>query len=122
MRYCLLTLILCFTLNAQAQTKDEPRPLEPGQPVERELAGGQSQAHQLTLKTGQFMRVVAVQKGINIVVALAARRQRHLGSDFSGNFGGQESLSLMKHRSPRLPVHAFGHSSIWRRSVATSYV
>ena len=40
------------------------------------------------------MRVVAVQKGINIVVALAAPDGKDIWeADFSGNFGGQESLS-----------------------------
>ncbi|HKX26542.1 MAG TPA: hypothetical protein VJ302_02510, partial [Blastocatellia bacterium] len=40
---------------AQAPAIEQPaRPLEPGRPVERELAGGQSHTYQLTLAVGQY--------------------------------------------------------------------
>ena len=44
----------------------------PGQPVEREIAGGQSHTYQISLTAGQFMRVVVEQKGIDLTLALAA--------------------------------------------------
>jgi tetratricopeptide (TPR) repeat protein len=94
LRYCLLILILCINLSALAQTKDELRPLEPGQPIERKLAGGQAHLYQISLRAGQFMRVVAVQKGINILLTLANPEGKDVWeANFSGNFGGQESLS-----------------------------
>jgi hypothetical protein len=43
----------------------EPKTLVPGQPLERDIAGGQLHAYQLKLAAGQFMRVVVEQKGID---------------------------------------------------------
>src|SRR5262245_16009242 len=41
-----------------------------GQPIERELAGGQGHAYQITLSAGQFMKVIVEQRGIDVVVGL----------------------------------------------------
>jgi CHAT domain-containing protein/tetratricopeptide (TPR) repeat protein len=75
-----LSLSLCLLLFAtwpanQArgstqQSGTEVRALELGQPVERELAGGQSHAYQLALTTGQYLRVTVAPRGIEIVVTL----------------------------------------------------
>lgn len=40
--------------------------LEPGKPVERELAGGEAHAYRLTLAAGQYARVDVNQRGINV--------------------------------------------------------
>jgi CHAT domain-containing protein/Tfp pilus assembly protein PilF len=53
-----------------AQGKLDVRPLEPGRPVERELAGGQSHSYQLTLAADQYVLVVVEQRGIAVVVQL----------------------------------------------------
>jgi CHAT domain-containing protein/Tfp pilus assembly protein PilF len=52
------------------QGEKDVRPLEPGKPIERELAGGQSHAYQITLSAGQFMKVIVEQRGIDVVVGL----------------------------------------------------
>jgi CHAT domain-containing protein len=52
------------------QGEKDARPLEPGKPIERELAGGQSHAYQITLSAGQFMKVIVEQRGIDVVVGL----------------------------------------------------
>ncbi|HEX5733674.1 MAG TPA: CHAT domain-containing protein [Blastocatellia bacterium] len=44
------------------------RPLEPGEPVVRELAGGEAHAYQLLVAKGQYLSVEVEQKGIDIVV------------------------------------------------------
>jgi hypothetical protein len=68
--------------------------LKPGNPVDREIAGGESQSYPIKLSAGQFMRVVAVQKGINIVIVLADLDGKEIWeANFSGNLGGQETLS-----------------------------
>ncbi|HKX28083.1 MAG TPA: CHAT domain-containing tetratricopeptide repeat protein [Blastocatellia bacterium] len=48
------------------------RPLEPGRPVEAELAGGQSHTYQLTLTAGQFVKLLIEQHGIEVVMRLRA--------------------------------------------------
>ena len=94
-RSSLFPLVLCLGLIGFAQTKDEIRSLEPGQTVEREIAGGESHFYPIKLSAGQFMRVVAVQRGIDIVLELADPAGKEIWkADFSRNFGGQESLSF----------------------------
>jgi hypothetical protein len=90
--YCLVPLILCLSLTSFAQTKYEIRPLVSGQPVEREMLGGEAHTYQVTLQAGQFMRVMVEQKGIDVAVALVAPDQKHRieANIFSS---GQESLS-----------------------------
>ena len=55
-----------------ARAGQEPPKLVPGKPVEREIAGGQSHTYQISLTSGQFVRVVVEQKGIDLTLALAA--------------------------------------------------
>ncbi len=65
----MLTLVLSLGLVGFAQTNQE-NPLVPGQRVEREIAGGQSHTYQITLESGQFMRVLVAQKEIDLAVVL----------------------------------------------------
>jgi CHAT domain-containing protein/Tfp pilus assembly protein PilF len=57
-------------LNSGQVTPQEAMPLELGKPIERELAGGQSHAYQITLAAGQYLNVVIEQRSIDAVVAL----------------------------------------------------
>src|SRR5262249_48529367 len=57
------------SFTSQARDQNIPR-LEPGQPVERELAGGQTHTYQLALAVNQYLRVAVEQKGIDVVVTL----------------------------------------------------
>ena len=68
--FCLLTLMFCFVVTVRAG--QEPQTLLPGKPVEREIAGGQSHKYQISLTSGQFVRFVVDQKGIDLTLALAA--------------------------------------------------
>ncbi|MGH9845735.1 MAG: tetratricopeptide repeat protein, partial [Blastocatellia bacterium] len=51
------------------QQQDEVRRLEPGQSIERDLAGGESHSYRLALAAGQFCQIVVDQRGIDVVVA-----------------------------------------------------
>jgi CHAT domain-containing protein/tetratricopeptide (TPR) repeat protein len=44
--------------------------LEPGKPVERELSGGQSHTYKITTTSGQYLKIVVEQRGIDVAVAL----------------------------------------------------
>src|SRR6266567_1269094 len=44
------------------------RSLEPGKPIEREIAGGETHSYQLTLAAGQYARVAVDQRRINVAV------------------------------------------------------
>jgi hypothetical protein len=50
-----------------AHDTQEAIALELGKPVERELAGGQKHAYQITLAEGQYASVVVELRGIDIV-------------------------------------------------------
>ncbi|MBI1762730.1 MAG: tetratricopeptide repeat protein [Acidobacteria bacterium] len=54
-----------------APSQAEERTLKLGEPVERELAGGQQHAYQITLSAGQYLNVVVEQRGIDVVVTLS---------------------------------------------------
>src|SRR5262249_7811363 len=56
--------------SSAAKNDADVRVLEQGKPIERELAGGQSHAYQITLSAGQFMKVIVEQRGIDVVVEL----------------------------------------------------
>src|SRR5262249_27050494 len=80
-------------LRAQDQA---PRLLEPGQPIEQQLAGGQAHSYLLRLAAGQYLRVVVEQKGIDVVVTLfGPDGQKLVDVDSPNGAQGPEPLSLV---------------------------
>jgi tetratricopeptide (TPR) repeat protein len=58
---------------SQAQPNSTSLPeLKLGQPVERELKGGETHSYRVDLQAGRFLQVVVNQKGIDVIVALTA--------------------------------------------------
>ncbi|HXG65535.1 MAG TPA: hypothetical protein VNO70_10535, partial [Blastocatellia bacterium] len=57
---------------APEHSQSETLLLEPGNPVERELSGGQSHAYRLRLEAGHFARLVILQQGVGIRTTLFA--------------------------------------------------
>src|SRR5262252_7627582 len=55
-----------------AQSSQESISLEPGKPIERGLSGGQSHSYKIMMISGQYLRVVVDQRGIDVAVALFA--------------------------------------------------
>src|SRR5262245_30735458 len=85
------------------QGEKDARPLEPGKPIERELAGGQSHAYQITLSAGQFMKVIVEQRGIDVVVGLL----------------GPDAKQIMEFDSE---IRSQGQETVWQvAEVAGSY-
>src|SRR5262249_10924537 len=50
----------------KTQTTNDGIPLEKGKPIEREIAGGQTDLYLLSLTQGQYARVVVEQKGADV--------------------------------------------------------
>jgi C-terminal processing protease CtpA/Prc len=67
---CLYLMLFLCVINAVAQ--EQTRPLLPNSPIERELAGGQTHVYTIKLDAGQMARVIAEQKGIDVVVSVIA--------------------------------------------------
>src|SRR2546421_12091728 len=88
-------LSLALGLFVFGQANQEVRPLEPGQPVERELAGGQTHTYQIKLTAGQVFRVGVEQKGIDVALTLAGPDGKQLiESDRASMIGARAPLPL----------------------------
>jgi tetratricopeptide (TPR) repeat protein len=98
------------------QRDDEVTRLEPGRTIDREMQAGQSHIYGLTLQAGQFLRVIAEQKGINVLLVLSAPDEKQVAeADFLGaSGGGQESLSYEATTGGdyRLIVRAVGSATV----------
>lgn len=67
-----------------------------GQPIERELKGGETHSYRVDLQAGQFMHAVVEQKGIDVVVALVGPDGKPIVEMDSPNGAwGPERVSLI---------------------------
>lgn len=86
---------------ATAQKGDDLLTLEPGKPIERELAGNESHSYQLTLASGQYVRLAVDQRSIDVVVtALGPDSQEFISVDVN-QIGNSEEVSLAAETSGR---------------------
>ncbi len=65
----LLLLIKPTAITLAYDGSEQPRVLELGKPIERDLNGGESHSYQLTLLAGQYVRLFADQRRINVALA-----------------------------------------------------
>src|SRR5215510_3483682 len=89
--------------NPIVQGEKDVRPLEPGKPIECEIAGGQGHDYRITLSAGQFMKVIVDQRGIDVVVGLL----------------GPDAKQIMEFDSE---IRSQGQETVWQvAEVAGSY-
>ena len=70
--------------------------LVPGRPVESEISGGQTQAYQITLASGQFASLIVQQNGIDVVAKLFAPDDKLIGEvDNESRAHGLEILEVV---------------------------
>ncbi|MEO8434597.1 MAG: CHAT domain-containing tetratricopeptide repeat protein [Pyrinomonadaceae bacterium] len=70
--------------------------LQPGQPVEGELAGGQKHVYQVALAPGQYASLTVDQRGIDVVARLFAADGQVLADiDSERTSGGTETIELV---------------------------
>jgi CHAT domain-containing protein/Tfp pilus assembly protein PilF len=76
--------------------KQDVRPLEAGQPIRRELAGGQQHSYQIRLSADQFLKVAVEQDGIDVSVQVLGPDGKQI-MEFNSEIRtrGQESVSLV---------------------------
>ncbi|MCI0389220.1 MAG: tetratricopeptide repeat protein [Acidobacteria bacterium] len=83
-----------------AQNNQDVLALKLDKPIERELAGGESHAYQITLGAGQFLLVAVEQKGIDVVVTLfGPDDQKLVEVDSPNGAQGPEPLSAIAEAS-----------------------
>ena len=80
--------LLCVTAYGQEMK------LEPGNPVERQIAGGESHIYQINLTAGQFARFRLEQRAIDAALILNAPDGKQLVEMNLTRAGDEESLSL----------------------------
>jgi tetratricopeptide (TPR) repeat protein len=91
--FIILFLVCTLGLSASAQVAPEPTTLVPDQPVERQIAGGDSHVYQINLTAGQFVRFHLDQRAIDSALTLTAPDGKEpVEMDLTG-VGEEESLS-----------------------------
>ena len=120
-RRCALLIVIALLIQAQlaacgahALTSDQIVPgsggtpqagaevvdLKQGNPIARNLAGGQAHSYWVTLSAGQHVRVVAVQRGIDVVVTFFDLNEKTVAEVDSPNYiSGPEPISLIANTS-----------------------
>src|SRR5262249_26815195 len=73
--------------------------LEPGKPIERELAGGEAHSYRLTLAAGQYTRVTVDQRRINVAVLAFDPDGKKIVEADMFRTGDSEVLSLVAETS-----------------------
>ena len=86
-------LPLAFSLLSAIAHAQEAK-LEPGKAVEREIAGGESHAYQISLTAGQFVRFRLEQRAIDSVLNLTAPDGKQMAEVNLTDAGEPESLAL----------------------------
>ena len=98
------------TSKAPQQGAPETRSLEMGEPVERELVGGETHAYRITLDSGQLMRAVVDQRNIDVVVEIYSPEEKRLTwVDRPNGVRGPEAISVI--------ARAAGHYRLVVRSL-----
>jgi len=95
----LLRLMLPGTGSMRSQ---DVRPLVPGVPIERELAGGEAHSYQVALASGEYLHVVVEQRGIDVIVTVFGPDGQQLADVNKTNATqGLEPVSLWAETSGR---------------------
>jgi CHAT domain-containing protein/tetratricopeptide (TPR) repeat protein len=94
------TLFLIFLSGTALLAQGQDIYLELGKPIERELSGGESHRYKISVETGQFVYVVATQRGIDVVVRVFNSANEKLGEmDSPNGTTGNEPLPFIADRS-----------------------
>jgi CHAT domain-containing protein/Tfp pilus assembly protein PilF len=95
--------------------------LEPGKPLERQIAGGQKHAYQLQLTVGQYAKTTVEQRGVDVVLRLFGPDGKSIAEvDYESRTAGREVLELVSAESgnykieiePRYKTLPAGHYEI----------
>ena len=81
--------------NIAIQQVPATKTIEPGKPIERELAGGEAHSYQLTLGAGQYAQLEVDQRRINVAVSVFASDGKKLFEADMFRIGEVETVSLI---------------------------
>lgn len=118
-----LVLVVALTVNGTGRkqhpgTDSDVRKLIPGSPIDAQLAWGGTHNYEVALDAGQFVRLVAVQRGINIVVSVFAPEGKKIGDfDSRGGSQGSEIVEFVAEAAGtyRVEIHAYDERGVLGR-------
>jgi CHAT domain-containing protein/Tfp pilus assembly protein PilF len=99
------------------------QPLEPDKSIERQLRGGEVHAYRLSLERGEFLHVVAEQRGVDVILTLFGPDTKQIKRcDSSNGAFGPESLSVIANNTGdyRLEISSFREVGIGRYVVQST--
>jgi CHAT domain-containing protein/Tfp pilus assembly protein PilF len=86
--------VLLLSGAVTAGPQEQSTSLIPGQPVAREMRGGEQHTYRVTLSAGQHARVVVDQKGIDVVLALLGTDGKQL-LEVDNNLSGTRGMEVV---------------------------
>jgi len=66
----LRSICLSLLLITAPASRQESTVLEPGKPIEKSLSGGETHSYRVTIGSAQLLRVVAVQRGVDVAIKI----------------------------------------------------
>ncbi len=115
-----VTLLLLLSANTAESQPESAYPLTMGQPVAREMRGGEQHTYQLTLTAGQYARVALEQKGIDVVLALLAPDGTTL-LEVDNNLSGTRGMEMVSLVADAGGTYVFNVRSLQKGASAGRY-
>jgi CHAT domain-containing protein/tetratricopeptide (TPR) repeat protein len=120
MRYLAVTCLFLLSGASPVLSQEQMISLAVGQPVAREMRGGEEHKYQLTLRAGQYARVVVDQKGIDVVLALLGADGKPL-LETDNNLSGTRGMEVVSLVAEVNGVHQFIIRSLQKGASAGRY-
>ena len=94
LRYALMVSLVLLSVNAAQSQPPQASALTVGQPIPREMRGGEQHTYEFKLNAGEYARVVLEQKGIDVVLALVGADGKPL-VEVDNNLSGTRGLEVV---------------------------
>ena len=120
MRYLAVAWLVLLSGACPVWSQEQTIPLAVGQPVAREMRGGEEHKYQLTLSAGQYARVVLDQKGIDVVLALLGADGKPL-LEVDNNLSGTRGMEVLSLVADVNGVYQFNVRSLQKGASAGRY-
>src|SRR5438132_12287818 len=92
----IVLVVFLSSFSSAQNTTPDVRQLEQGNPIERELAGGEIHAYSIQMTEGQFLSVMVDQRGIDVAVALLGPDGKQIEAiDSPNGTTGPEPVSVL---------------------------
>jgi CHAT domain-containing protein/tetratricopeptide (TPR) repeat protein len=115
---CLATVSLLLLSAAAVGAQEQP--LTVGQPVAREMRGGEQHTYEVKLSAGQYARVVVEQKGVDVVLALLGADGKPL-LEADNNLSGTRGLEIVSLVAEVSGTYVFNVRSLEKDASAGRY-